>query len=81
MSADSKAPKSREELLREVANCTTISELFVLVKKENIDMRMQTLCSASNIPPRLLDYNSAVSIEDPLIRLRKVVSLAIENQY
>lgn len=81
MSTDSKAPKSREELLREVANCTTISELFVLVKKENIDMRMQTLCSASNIPPRLLDYNSAVSIEDPLIRLRKVVSLAIENQY
>ncbi len=81
MSTDSKAPKSKEELLREVANCTTISELFVLVKKENIDMRMQTLCSASNIPPRLLDYDSAVSIEDPLIRLRKVVSLAIENQY
>lgn len=81
MCTDSKAPKSKEELLREVANCTTISELFVLVKKENIDMRMQTLCSASNIPPRLLDYDSAVSIEDPLIRLRKVVSLAIENQY
>lgn len=81
MSTDSKAPKSKEELLREVENCTTISELFVLVKKENIDMRMQTLCSASNIPPRLLDYDSVVSIEDPLIRLRKVVSLAIENQY
>lgn len=73
--------KTKDELLKEVDNCSTIAELFVLVKTENIDMRMQTLCSASNIPPKLLEYDSSASIEDPLIRLKRVVSLAVENQY
>ncbi len=73
--------KTKDELLKAVDSCSTIAELFVLVKNENIDMRMQTLNSASNIPPKLLEYDSSASIEDPLIRLKKVVSLAVENQY
>lgn len=73
--------KSKEDILREIQNCSTIAELFALVKNENIDMRMQTLCSASNIPPKLLEYDSSASLEDPLIRLKKVVSLAAENRY
>lgn len=73
--------KTKDELLKAVDSCSTIAELFVLVKNENIDMRMQTLNSASNIPPKLLEYDSSDSIEDPLIRLKKVVSLAVEDQY
>ncbi len=73
--------KAKDELLKAVDSCSTIAELFVLVKNENIDMRMQTLNSASNIPPKLLEYDSSASIEDPLIRLKKVVSLAVEDQY
>lgn len=72
--------KTKEALLRQVDACSSIAELFMLVKTENIDMRMQTLCSASNIPQKLLEYNSAASIEDPLVRLKQVVRLAVENQ-
>ena len=72
---------NREELLRAVESCGTIAEFFTLVKNNNIDMRMQTLNAASNIPPRLLEYDSCASLEDPLIRLKEVVTLAIMNQY
>lgn len=81
MCTDNAGRKPKEALLTEVNNCSTIAELFALVKNENIDMRMQTLCSASNIPPKLLEYDSSASLEDPLIRLRKVVRLAVENQF
>lgn len=81
MCTDNSGRKSKEDLLKEVDRCSTISELFALVKNNNIDMRMQTLCSASNIPPKLLEYDSSASIEDPLIRLKKVVRLATENQF
>lgn len=80
MSARGCTGKSKEALLKEIENCTTIAELFILVKTENIDMRMQTLTGASNIPPKLLEYDSSASIEDPLIRLKKVVKLAVENK-
>lgn len=73
--------KTKDELLKEIDSCSTIAELFVLVKTESIDMRMQTLCSASNIPPKLLDYDSSASLEDPLIRLKTVVRLAVQNKY
>ena len=81
MCADNAGRKSKEDLLKEIDNYSTIAEIFTLVKNENIDMRMQTLCSASNIPPKLLEYNSSASLEDPLIRLKKVVRLATENQF
>ena len=70
----------REELLRRIDNCQSIAELFELVKKENIDMRMQTLCGASNIPPKMLTYDAS-STETPLQRLRAVVRLAAQNKY
>lgn len=69
----------KNELLRKIDNCETISDLFALVKEENIDMRMQTLCSASNIPPKMLTYDPT-SDESPLERLRKVVRLTVENK-
>lgn len=81
MCTEKKLGNTKEELLKAIHDCTNIAELFALVKSKNIDMRMQTLCSASNIPPKLLEYDSQASIEDPLIRLKKVVSLAAENQY
>ncbi len=81
MSTNSFSGKSKEDLLKEIDCCSTIAEIFALVKNENIDMRMQTLTSASNIPPKLLEYDSSASLEDPLIRLKKVVRLAVENQF
>ena len=69
----------KDELLKRIDNCQSIVELFELVKNENIDMRMQTLCSASNIPPKMLTYDSS-STESPLERLRAVVRLAAKNK-
>lgn len=70
--------KNIPELIKKIDNCQSITELFELVKEENIDMRMQTLCSASNIPPKMLTYDYT-STESPLDRLKKVVRLAVEN--
>lgn len=69
----------KKELLVKIDSCETIADLFALVKEENIDMRMQTLCSASNIPPKMLTYDPT-SAESPLERLRKVVKLSVESR-
>ncbi|MBR3971492.1 MAG: hypothetical protein IKJ83_01200 [Ruminococcus sp.] len=69
----------KNELLNKIDGCETIADLFALVQEENIDMRMQTLCSASNIPPKMLTYDPT-STESPLERLRKVVRLTVENR-
>ncbi|MBE6738083.1 MAG: hypothetical protein IKB72_04485 [Ruminococcus sp.] len=65
-------------LLEEVDNCSTISELFELVRNEKIDIRMQTLCSASNIPPKMFNHDPE-SMEPAFERLKKLVKLAIEH--
>ena len=72
------APDSKKDLLKRIDSCETIAELFEIVRTENIDMRMQTLCSASNIPPKMLTYDPSCT-ESPLDRLRTVVRLAAEN--
>ena len=68
----------KADLLKRIDDCTTIAQLFELVRHEHIDMRMQTLCSASNIPPKMLTYDYNCT-ESPLERLRKVVRLAVQN--
>ncbi len=73
-------PKRRTkiELLRAIDNCTTIADIFELVRAENIDMRMQTLRGASCIPPKMLTFDEN-SDESPLDRLKAVVRLTIES--
>lgn len=72
MNADKK-----QELLNAVDNCETIAELFELVRKEHIDIRMQTLCSASCIPPRPLTFDPADMVA-PLVKLKRAVRFAVE---
>ena len=67
----------RKELLSAVDSCETISELFELVKEEHIDIRMQTLCSASCIPPKPITYDPADTTA-PLTKLKRAVRFAIE---
>ncbi len=63
-------------LLRKLELCGTIAELFELVRSEKIDIRMQTLCSASNIPPKMFNHDPE-SLEPPFERLKKLVKIAI----
>ena len=61
-------------LLREVDNCKTIGEIFDLVKREHIVIRMKSQNAASNIPLEPLEKNPAIS---PIETLRKQVREAI----
>lgn len=72
MTEDKKA-----QLLKAVDSCSSIAELFELVRKENIDIRMQTLCSASCIPPRPVTFDPA-DTASPLLKLKEAVRLAVE---
>lgn len=72
MNADKKS-----DLLKAVDNCSSIAELFELVRKERIDIRMQTLCSASCIPPKPITFDPADKVS-PLIKLKGAVRLAVE---
>lgn len=70
--------KRKVYLSEKVKACDTISELFSIVRDEHIDIRMQTLCSASNIPPKMFNHDPD-SMEPAFERLRKLVLLAIEK--
>lgn len=72
MNADKKA-----ELLSAVDSCETIAELFELVRNKNIDIRMQTLCSASCIPPKPINYDPTSTVA-PLEKLKRAVRFAVE---
>lgn len=65
---------SKEEILTEINNCQSIEELFSIVRREHIELRMQSLCSASCVPQRELTYfdNST----SPLDRLKAAVLAA-----
>lgn len=70
-------PLSKEELLRAVTEVKSISELFALVQKENIDIRMHSFKSASSLPPKL--FNLEDTETSPLDKLKFAVKSAIEN--
>lgn len=68
---------NKTELLNAVDRVESISELFALVQKEKIDIRMHSFTSASNIPPKMLDLtDTQVS---PLDKLKFAVKSAINN--
>lgn len=67
----------KEELLRAVDAVESISELFSLVQRETIDIRMHSFASASNLPPKMLDLTDTTV--SPLDKLKFAVKSAIEN--
>ena len=68
---------NKSELLHAVDRVESIAELFALVQRETIDIRMHSFTSASNIPPKMLDLtDTQVS---PLDKLKFAVKSAIEN--
>lgn len=69
--------KSKTELLAAIDGCVSISQLFALVQHESIDIRMQSLSSASCIPPKT--PNLSTSMDSPLDRLKTAVRNAVES--
>lgn len=70
-------PLSKTELLAAVDRVESISDLFALVQKEHIDIRMHSFASASNLPPKMFDLNDTKI--SPLDKLKIAVKSAIEN--
>ena len=69
---------NKEELLIAVDKCKSISELFSLVKNQEINMRMHTLSTASNIPPKRLEIRSFPEGTSYLDKLKAAVKLTVE---
>ncbi len=67
----------KSELLEAVDKVESISELFALVQRETIDIRMHSFASASNLPPKMLDLTDTTV--SPLEKLKFAVKSAIEN--
>lgn len=69
---------SKQELLNEVDKCKSISELFSLVKNQEINMRMHTLPSASNVPAKRLEIRSFPKGTTYLDKLKEAVKLTVK---
>ncbi len=72
---------SKNHLLYDIDKCKTVNELYNIVRKNGIAVRMQTLHSASNI----FTEKSAAPGEAPsegahLERLKRYVMQAVEEQ-
>lgn len=73
-----KKKKNKQELLKAIDKCKSISQLFALVQHEEINMRMHTLPGASNIPPKRLEIRNIDPNSTPLDRLKAAVKLTVE---
>lgn len=75
--SESKKPLGKAELLAAVDKVESISDLFALVQKEHIDIRMHSFASASNHPPKKFDLSDTQL--SPLEKLKIAVKSAVEN--
>lgn len=69
---------NKKELLVAVDECKSISELFSLVKNQDINMRMHTLPGASNIPAKRLEIRSFPEGTTYLDKLKAAVKLTVK---
>ena len=69
----------KTELLSAIDSARTIADLFRLVKEQDINMRMHTLPSASNVAPKRLEIRTFPPNFSYLDRLKSAVRLTVEN--
>lgn len=79
MTADEKMLKNTQSLLKEVDECRTLADVYTLVRDRNIDVRMRSLTSASNIPRIPLDTKTVTSPEQYLENIKNAVKDAIRS--
>lgn len=74
-----KGKMTKKQLLRAIDKAETISDLFKLVKEQDINMRMHTLPSASNVAPKRLELRTFPPGTSHIDRLKAAVKLTVEN--
>ena len=73
--------KTKQQLLREIDSCKSLSQLFALIQHEGIVLQMHSQSGASNIVRRQLSPKEIVDRKDtPFERLRTEVKKAVEAQ-
>ncbi len=70
---------SKTEILSAIDRAKTIADLFKLVKEQDINMRMHTLPSASNVQPKRLEIRTFPPNFSYLDRLKSAIRLTVEN--
>ena len=73
--------KTKEQLLKEIDACKSLSQLFALIQHEGIVMRMYSQPGASNLTPKKLYPKEIMTNKEdtPLERLRLRVRKAVEQ--
>ncbi|MCR5652689.1 MAG: hypothetical protein K6F88_02715 [Ruminococcus sp.] len=74
-----KKKMNKQQLLRAVDKAKSIADLFKLVKEQDINMRMHTLPSASNVAPKRMELRTFPPNTSHLDRLKAAVRLTVEN--
>lgn len=71
--------KTKEELLKAIDSCVSISQLCALVQHEHIVIQMKSQSSASCIPQKKLTAEDFVPNRSPLDKLKDDIKEAVEN--
>lgn len=72
--------KTKEQLLKEINECKSLSQLFALIQHEGIVIQMHSQSGASNLTPKKLDPKEIIKKKDtPLDRLKAQVRKAVEE--
>ena len=70
--------KSRDQLVKAIQECTSLSQLFALIQLEGITLQMHSQAGASNLAPKRLSPQDIIRNNDtPLDRLKAEVLRAI----
>lgn len=72
--------KTKEELIKAIDECKSLSQLFALIQHEHITVQMQSQSGASNIKTPNLEHNKIIDNKDtPMERLRARIRTAVEE--
>lgn len=73
--------KTKEQLLKEIDACKSLSQLFALIQHEGIVMRMYSQPGASNLTPKKLYPKEIIDNKEdtPFERMRIKVKKAVEQ--
>ncbi len=70
--------KSKQELIKAIDDCVSLSQLFALIQHENITLQMHSHPGASNLAPKVLTARQIIDKKDtPLERLKIEIKKAV----
>ncbi len=74
--------KTKEQLLKEIDACKSLSQLFALIQHEGIVIQMHSQSGASNITTKKLKPREVIENKDtPFERLKAHVKKAVEFEF